>query len=68
MLDTVLSIIVLASVILFVGAWYMFKRGNQKQARLMVLLGFVMVANVVIWLIPMKDGSNAVDAAVFVEE
>lgn len=62
-MDTVLSIVVLGTVVLFAGAWAMYKRGNIKQARLMALLGFVMLANVAIWLVPMDDGNAPIDAA-----
>lgn len=68
MIDTVISIVIIAAIALFAGAWFLFKRGNAKQARLMVILGFVMAANVAIWLIPMEDGSTPADAAILTDE
>lgn len=47
MLDTVLSITVLAAILLVVGAFLMWRRtGNVKNALLMVLLAVVALVNV----------------------
>ena len=62
MLDTVLSIVVLAAVALFVGAFLLWKRtGNAKNAMLMVILALVALANVAIWTIPSADGEAPLD-------
>lgn len=62
MLDTVLSIVVLAAVALFFGAFLVWRRtGNFKNAFLMVILALVALANVAIWTIPAADGEAPLD-------
>lgn len=62
MLDTVLSIVVLAAIALFGGAYLLWKRtGNAKNALLMVLLGVIALVNVAIWTIPTADGEAPLD-------
>ena len=57
MLDTVLSITVLAAILLVVGAFLMWRRtGNVKNALLMVLLAVVTLVNVAIWVVPDAGG------------
>ena len=57
MLDTVLSITVLAAILLVVGAFLMWRRtGNVKTALLMVLLAVVALVNVAIWVVPDAGG------------
>ena len=57
MLDTVLSITVLAAILLVVGAFLMWCRtGNVKNALLMVLLAMVALVNVAIWVVPDAGG------------
>ncbi|MEC8714705.1 MAG: hypothetical protein VXY04_05725 [Pseudomonadota bacterium] len=57
MLDTVLSITVLAAILLVVGAFLMWRRtGNVKNALLMVLLAMVALVNVAIWVVPDAGG------------
>ena len=57
MLDTVLSITVLAAILLVVGAFLMWRRtGNVKNALLMVLLALVALVNVAIWVVPDAGG------------
>tara|TARA_Y100000296_G_scaffold8265_1_gene9762 strand:- start:601 stop:810 length:210 start_codon:yes stop_codon:yes gene_type:complete len=57
MLDTVLSITVLAAILLVVGALLMWRRtGNVKNALLMVLLALVALVNVAIWVVPDAGG------------
>ena len=57
MLDTVLSITVLAAMLLLVGAFFMWRRtGNTKQALLMVLLAVIALINVAIWTLPDAGG------------
>ena len=57
MLDLVLSIVVLAAIALFAGAFLLWRRtGNVKNALLMVVLGVIALVNVGIWTIPTEDG------------
>ncbi len=57
MLDTVLSITVLAAILLVVGAFLMWRRtGNVKNALLMVLLAVVALVNVAIGVVPDAGG------------
>jgi drug/metabolite transporter superfamily protein YnfA len=60
--DLVPSITVLAILALLGGAFYLWrKQNNRKQALLMVVLALVMVINVVIWTSPTPAGTG--DAA-----
>ena len=62
MLDTVLSVVVLAAVMLFFGAFLLWKRtGNSKNAMLMVILALVALVNVAIWTVPTEDGEAPLD-------
>ncbi|MFB0613233.1 hypothetical protein [Aurantiacibacter poecillastricola] len=63
MFDLIISIIVLAAVALAVGAFVLWRRGVTKQAMLMAILAFVMIANAAIWLIPMEGGGTPMEAA-----
>jgi hypothetical protein len=60
---TVLSIVVLAAFALIAGGIFLWRRGNQKQAGLMLLLAMVMIGNVLIWTIPDADGTTPLDHA-----
>ena len=62
MMDTVLSIVVLAAVALLAGAFVLWRRtGNVRNAFLMVILALVALANVAIWTIPAADGEAPLD-------
>lgn len=62
MLDLVLSIVVLAAIALFAGAFLLWRRtGNVKNALLMVVLGVIALVNVGIWTIPTTDGEAPLD-------
>lgn len=69
MLDTLLSITVLAAFALMAGSvWLWRKQGPGKQSILMMILGFIMLANVVIWAVPLEPaqsgaGTNASTAS-----
>ncbi|WP_341711223.1 hypothetical protein [Erythrobacter sp.] len=57
MLDAVLSLLVLAAIVLVIGAFVLWRRtGNVKNALLMVLLAVVALVNVMIWTLPDADG------------
>ena len=59
MFDTVLSLVVLTAIALFAGAIYLWrKQGAIKQASLMAILAFIMIANVLVWTVPDADGST----------
>ena len=63
MLDTVLSVVILAAVALSIGAVMLFRKGNRKQAGLMSILAVVMLVNAAIWLTPTDSGESLADAA-----
>lgn len=58
MLDTALSLLVIAAVALLGGAYLQWRRGNRKQAGLMLALAVVMAANVAIWSVPNEQGRS----------
>lgn len=58
MLDTALSLLVIAAVALLGGAYLQWRRGNRKQAGLMLVLAVVMAANVAIWSVPNEQGQS----------
>ncbi|BDI60553.1 hypothetical protein [Qipengyuania nanhaisediminis] len=64
MLDVVLSIVMLAALLLVLGAFALWRRtGEAKQPALMVLLALIAIANVLIWTIPSDDGSSPIEQA-----
>lgn len=56
MTDTVLSVLVLASIALVIGAVAWWRRGQRKQALLMALLALVIAGNVAVWVVPDANG------------
>ena len=55
-MDLVLSITVLCAFALLAGAFVLWRKGTHaKQAMLMAILAFVMIANVAIWVGPEPD-------------
>lgn len=52
MSDTVLALLMLAGLVLTIGAWFVHRRGDRKRALLMLVAAITMFANVVIWLAP----------------
>jgi len=64
MLDTVMSITVLAAFVLMGGSiWLWRKQGPGKQSILMMVLAFIMLMNVVIWAIPMEPELSGADTS-----
>lgn len=64
-LDTVLSILVLAAVVLVIGAVALWRRGGQaKQVWLMLLLAAIIVGNVLVWVVPDSTGKAPVSQSV----
>lgn len=61
MLDTALSLLVIAAVALLGGACLQWRRGNRKQAGLMLVLAAVLAANVAIWSVPNEQGVSLVN-------
>lgn len=55
-MDLVLSILVLAAIALLLGAAYLWRRGERQRPLLMLVLAFIMAANVAIWTMPTKGG------------
>lgn len=63
MTDFVFSLVMLAAILLLLGAYLYWRRtGEVKQPILMVILAAVAVGNVLIWTIPTSDGTSPVDA------
>ena len=60
-MDIVLSILVLAAIALFAGAFALWRKGVRRQAGLMVLLGVVALVNVAIWTVPTASGDVPLD-------
>ena len=54
MTDTIISILVLTGIVLTGGAAFVFRKGDRRRARLMLVAALVMFANVAIWLVPTK--------------
>lgn len=63
-MDTVLSIVALAALALAAGGVFLWRRGERKQAGLMLLVALVMLGNVVIWSIPVpQEAASTAGAA-----
>jgi membrane-bound metal-dependent hydrolase YbcI (DUF457 family) len=63
-MDAILSVLVLAAVVLIGAAiWRWRREGRNKQVWLMLVLAVVMIANVLIWTVPNKDGTAPIDRA-----
>jgi hypothetical protein len=63
-MDLVLSVVMLAALALMAGALFLWRRGGAgKQVRLMLLLAFIMIANVLIWTVPYGSGTAPLDRA-----
>jgi len=65
LIDTVLSIIMLAAVALVIGAIVLWRRGGtRKQVFLMLVLAAIMLANVAIWTVPDASGEVPLDQVI----
>lgn len=63
-MDAILSVVVLAAIALVAGAIWQWRRGGAgKQVWLLLLLAAIMLANVLIWTVPDKDGTAPIDRA-----
>lgn len=61
MLDVALSLMVIAVAALLGGAYFQWRRGNRKQAGLMLVLAAVFAVNVAIWSVPNEQGASLVN-------
>jgi hypothetical protein len=64
MLETALSLMVIAVAALLGGAYLQFRRGNRKQAGLMLVLAVVFAINIAIWAVPNEQGQSLVNQEV----
>lgn len=56
-MDIALSLLVLSSIALSLGAIALWRRkGYRRQAVLMLVLAAIMAGNVALWVVPVKDG------------
>lgn len=63
MANLALSLLVLATILLCLGAIYLLRKGQaRRQALLMLLLAAVMAANVAIWAVPDDSGRTLTSA------
>lgn len=63
MLDAALSLMVIAVAALIGGTYFQFRRGNRKQAGLMLVLAIVFAVNVAIWSVPNEQGASLANQA-----
>jgi drug/metabolite transporter superfamily protein YnfA len=57
-MELALSLMVLAAIVLVIGAFVLWrKRGARKQIALMLLLALIMAVNVAIWTLPDASGT-----------
>lgn len=56
MLNTALSLMMLASIALLGGAVFLWRKGERQRPLLMVVLAAVMAVNVGIWTLPDSSG------------
>lgn len=61
MLETALSLMVIAVPALLGGAYLQWRRGNRRPAGLMLVLAAVMAINVAIWSVPDDSGKSLVN-------
>jgi len=56
--DAALSLAMLTALALIAGAVFLWRKGERQRPSLMAILAAVMIANVVIWSLPTKDGQT----------
>ncbi|MEM1052475.1 MAG: hypothetical protein AAGI28_10310 [Pseudomonadota bacterium] len=62
MTDIVFSIVMLAAILLLLGAFFYWRRtGEVKRPALMVILALIAIGNVLMWTIPTADGAAPLD-------
>jgi len=61
MFDAALSLLMLCSIALVGGAVFLLRRGERLRPLLMLVLAAVMVANLVIWTMPTRQGRTLVE-------
>lgn len=62
MTDIVLSVLMLAALALFAGAFVLWRRtGQTKQPALMVVLAVIALVNIAIWTLPTASGEAPID-------
>lgn len=63
-MDIAISLLVLTTIALVLGAVALFRRGGyRRQAVLMLVLAAIMAANVAIWTLPTPEGQSLVTEA-----
>jgi hypothetical protein len=63
MIETVLAVLVLAVLLLCLGAVLQWRRGERRKAGLLVILALVAGLNVAIWTVPDASGEAPVTKA-----
>ncbi|MDT0575565.1 hypothetical protein RM533_05150 [Croceicoccus sp. F390] len=62
MLNLVLSVLMLAGILLLVGAWLAFRQNDMKRMALMLVLALAIGVNVGIWTLPSDSGTPPAEA------
>lgn len=58
-MDWIFSLVTLAALALLLGALALWRRGGaQRQVWLMLLLAAVMIANLLVWAVPLPEGAG----------
>lgn len=63
MLDTVMSMMVLAVVALAAGAVFFWRKGERKRPALMLGMAALIAADLAVWLTPVAGGPSMIDVA-----
>ena len=63
MFDLIVSVVMLAAAVLVGGGITLLRKGQRQKGMLMLILAFVMIANVAIWVIPDADGGTSLQDA-----
>lgn len=63
MMDTVLSLLVLATVALIAGAIFLWRRGERKRPAMMLGMAVLIVADLAVWLTPVANGPSMIEVA-----